>query len=461
MTNKIKLTPARIQAAVCPSAKADITLWDAEALGLGLRLYRGGQKSWWFQFRIDGKAARIKIGDADTKAGWPIGMAREEARRLKVLVDKGEDPRAERKAKTEERDKLQDQAQKEALTLGEAWEKYVEEHENGWSKSHLRDHHAMMREPGQPTRGTRSKQTIAGPLWSLAHERLIDVPARLESWLKKESATRPTSARKAFVLLKTCMAWHGVEISEALDNKTQRRIKRALPKPQIKDDVLDASQLSAWWSEVDKLPFVSRAYLMSLLLLGCRREELAQLRWADVDLKWNRLTVNDKIEATRVIPLPSPVKALMLDLKHRGEVVDLEREGDRLKRARVTGSDEDAGVGDLELVFRGIRGHGGPSIVHKHHTRAAEAAGLPHMTQHGLRRTFITLGEEAGIPSGAVAQICGHKPSALVERSYKRRSLDKLTEYHEQLAAWILTQAGVVIEPSNTQDDRTLKAVKG
>ena len=441
---RINITPDRIRklkAELIASGKTELVIWDESQKGLGVRARTGREPAFIYAFRQDGNFRKITLGVC---SGLTIEDARELAGEKYKQVKSGEDPEHVMQMKTKERADLKAQEEKDSLTLLDGWKQYVEEHEKGWSKSHLRDHHAMMREPGQPTRGTRSKQTIAGPLWSLAHERLIDVPARLEAWLKKESATRPTSARKAFVLMKTCMAWHGVELSESIDNKTQRRIKRALPKPQTKDDVLDASQLSAWWSEVDKLPFVSRAYLMSLLLLGCRREELAQLRWADVDLKWNRLTLNDKVEENRVIPLPSPVKALMLDLKHRGEVVDLEREGDRLKRARVTGSVEDAGVGDLELVFRGIRGHGGPSIVHKHHTRAAEAAGLPHITQHGLRRTFITLGEEAGIPSGAVAQICGHKPSALIERSYKRRSLDKLTEYHEQLAGWILTQAVVV-----------------
>lgn len=445
MTSKIKLTPSRIHAAACPADKADITLWDADALGLGLRLYRGGQKSWWFQFRIDGKAARIKIGDADPIKGWPIGDARDEARRLRVLVDQGEDPRQERKGKAQERQAQKLKQQTEELRLKDLWNDYVSEHAQGWSAGHLRDHHSVMREPGLPIPRMKNKKTIAGPLWELANTRVVDIPPKLVVWLTNEKQARPTLARKAFILLKTCLSWHGIELGAVLDGKDRRNLKKAIPKPKTKNDVLEASQVAAWWQAVNDLPFVSSSFLKCLLLVGCRRNELASLSWGDVDMNWNRITIKDKVEGTRVVPLTHFVRWLLLDLKAKGEKVDAEREEARLKRARNTGSAPEAGKGNEELVFRGIRGHGGTQDVEKPHAKACQAAGLSRITQHGLRRSFITLAEEAGAPSGAVAQLCGHKPSALVEKSYKRRSIDKLTEYHQQIEDFILAAAQVEV----------------
>ena len=51
------------------------------------------------------------------------------------------------------------------------------------------------------------------------------------------------------------------------------------------------------------------------------------------------------------------------------------------------------------------------------------------------------------MPVGVVAQIMGHKPSATAEKHYTVRPLDLLRVHHEKIEAWILEQAGIVIDP--------------
>lgn len=435
--NKNKLTPARIQAAACDPGKPYIELWDTEAAGLGLRVTAKGAKSYFFQYRIDGKAARITIGSTGT---WVIGEARKEATKLKVLVNQGMDPRDERRTKTKEREARKAKEKDEALTLKELWGAYVTQHQAVWGEAHLKDHHKVMREPGLPRERAKVKETTAGPLWSLANERVVNIPQKLAGWLDQETKHRPTLARKAYVLLKTCLSWHGVDLLGVLDGKTRKNIKKTLPKPKTKNDVLEASQLAAWWLEVDRLGFVSGTFLKVLLLIGCRVSELAALTWDDVDLQWSRMTLKNKDasgqEPTRTIPLTPHVRQLLLELRDRGEGIDIERAKQREMRGVQLN-------GERDKVFRAIRGHGGPSNIGKDHAKAAKAAGVGHMTQHGLRRSFITLAEEAGIPSGAAAQICGHKPSALVERNYKRRSQDSLLTYATQYESFILSKVQV------------------
>jgi len=70
-------------------------------------------------------------------------------------------------------------------------------------------------------------------------------------------------------------------------------------------------------------------------------------------------------------------------------------------------------------------------------------AGLPHTTFHGLRRSFGTLAEWMECPVGIVAQIQGHKPSALAEKHYRQRPLDLLRKWHTSIESWILEQAGL------------------
>ncbi len=62
------------------------------------------------------------------------------------------------------------------------------------------------------------------------------------------------------------------------------------------------------------------------------------------------------------------------------------------------------------------------------------------LTPHGLRRSYKTLSIWAKINEGSLAQISGHKPSALVERHYIVRPMDMLRETLQEYEDWILQQ---------------------
>jgi len=55
-----------------------------------------------------------------------------------------------------------------------------------------------------------------------------------------------------------------------------------------------------------------------------------------------------------------------------------------------------------------------------------------------------------------VAQIIGHKPSAIAEKHYIQRELDLLHLWHVKIETWILEQAGIDFVPVQTG----LRAVK-
>jgi integrase len=88
-------------------------------------------------------------------------------------------------------------------------------------------------------------------------------------------------------------------------------------------DVLERAQLPAWFAAVRGLDNASAsAYLQALLLTGARREEMAALRWADVDFRWGSLWVKDKVaEEGRKIPLTPYVSSLLAALPRRNEWV--------------------------------------------------------------------------------------------------------------------------------------------
>ncbi len=160
---------------------------------------------------------------------------------------------------------------------------------------------------------------------------------------------------------------------------------------------------------------VQSAYLQALLLTGARRRELGALRWDDVDFQWLSMTIRDKVEGERTIPLTPYVANLLAALSRRNEWVF---------------SSPAAANGQLSEPTPG-------------HKRALIAVGLPDLTLHGLRRSFGSLAEWTETPAGIVAQIMGHKPSAIAEKHYCRRPLDLLRKWHVKLEAWILSQAGI------------------
>ncbi len=171
-----------------------------------------------------------------------------------------------------------------------------------------------------------------------------------------------------------------------------------------------------WFEQVKKIhnPVISH-YLQALLLTGARREELAGVKWADVDFQWKALTIRDKVEGERTIPLTPYVAVLLAALPRRNEWVF---------------SSPTAASGRLQE----------PSIQHR---KVCVAAGLEGLTLHGLRRSFGTLAEWVECPAGISAQIMGHKPSAIAEKHYRRRPLDLLRQWHSKIEGWILDQAGI------------------
>ena len=46
-------------------------------------------------------------------------------------------------------------------------------------------------------------------------------------------------------------------------------------------------------------------------------------------------------------------------------------------------------------------------------------------------------------PVGVVAQIQGHKPSAIAEKHYRQRPLDLLRQWHTKIEGWMLLEAGL------------------
>ena len=420
---KAKLTLERIREFSCPEGKSQAFLWDETVVGLGVRATPSGSKTYIYQDRLGGSTLRVKIGSCsawllDNKDPEAPG-ARQEARRLAALVARGIDPRLHKKEQVEKTKKKQQEARREELTLGDVWPEYIKDRSPFWGERHLLDHQRLT-QPGGDQRKKGKAKKKPGPLVKLMPVKLTELtPSVVREWVVQEAKTRPTAARQAFEALRTFANWceEGEEYKGLIpEGAFNGRVKEALPKKAAKSDTLEREQLKAWFEAVRGLknPVMS-AYLQALLLTGARRGELASLTWENVNFKWQALTIHDKVEGERTIPLTPYLSTLLASLPRRNEFVFSSPKS-------TTGHVEDP---------------------RRHHNRALAVAGLEGLTIHGLRRSFSNLSEWVETPVGIVYQLMGHRPSATAEKHYKRRPLDLLRMWHTKIEAWILDQAGI------------------
>lgn len=453
---RVNFTAGRIADHKCKSGAVQTFLWDTTAPGLALRATTNGAKAYIFQCKLDNKTLRVTIGAPST---WTIDQAQAEARRLKVIVDSGQDPRHVKaealEAKQAARDarqaaKVAQQAQdvRESVTLGAVWSEYVADRAPLWSDLHKRDHERIIQTGG--VQRTRSeKLTEPGPLASLAGVRLVDLTAeRIEAWAKLEAKTRATRARLALRLLKACLFWcaaHPAYAGISNGNAAQsKKARESLGRTKVKSDVIQREQLPDWFAAVRKIgsPVIS-AYLQCLLLTGARREELARLKWDDVDFQWNSLKLNDKVEDFRMVPLTPYVSHLLAELKRQNETPPKVR---KLRRLETQGKQWKPSI----WVFRSDTAASGRLTAPSNAHRTACAVAALDVSLHGLRRSFATLCEWTETPAGIAAQIQGHAPQGVREQNYIRRPLDLLRMWHVKIEAWMLEQARITFDPHPT-----------
>jgi integrase len=462
---KENFTPERVAGYACEPGRQQSIYWDKKQQGLGLRVTASGGKAYVFEGRLFGKTVRITIGAPEA---WPLERyvttdretgekiervgARQEAARLKALMDRDIDPREEKAEQRAAHEARKLEARRKDATVREAWFDYLDAHRSKWSERHMLDHERLAQAGGQEKK-RGSGVTVAGPLAPLMSLRLSDLDAeRVASWLHDEAASRPTNAEQSYRKLRAFIRWCG----ERPDYRglvpesayAARVVRDAVPRPKAKDDCLQREQLATWFTAMRRIgnPIIS-TYLQGLLITGARREELAGLRWDDVDFQWRSLHVSDKVESEtgRVLPLTPYLASLLRELKRLNDtppnvrtMARMEAEGKTWKPSEWVFSSKTAADGKLAE----------PRIAH---TKAQQMAGLPHVSLHGLRRSFGTLSEWVECPVGVVAQIQGHKPSALAEKHYRRRPLDLLRMWHDKIEAWMLAQAGIEFDATASQ----------
>ena len=476
LSRRWDLTSGLIDRLACPPGKPQAFMRDTEAPSLRVRVTAAGAKAFVFESKLNRKNIRLTIGDV---RDWEIPKARAEARRLAVLLDGGADPRelereqaAAKLAAAEQAAATQAaavaRAAADALTVRPVWDRYLAERRPHWGDRNYADHVKMTEAGGRDRKRRPGEKTVAGPLAEVMTWRLVDLTGpNVEAWAAREAGTRPARLRLALRLLKAFVRWAASEpdLKGRVDPTvaSAKKAREVAGRPKVKNDYLQREQLAAWFKHVQAIPNpVISTYLQCLLLTGARREELAELKWGDVNTQWSGLDLRDKIEGRRAVPLTPYVAHLLSKLPKRNDWVFSSTralEGDEKNAARRARYHAAKGAQAPEGTIAQVSESGRlvePGIAHR---KACAAAGLDGLTLHGLRRSFASLCEWLDIPGGISAQIQGHAPQGVREQNYIRRPLDLLRVHHEKIEKWILEQAGIKFDPKAEQEKGPTLAV--
>jgi integrase len=160
------LTERVVKAAEIGSRK--YVVFDEDCAGFGLCVFESGRKGFVLIYRAAGRQRRMTIG---TWPSWSVVAAREEAKRLKRDIDRGEDPMDTR---TNAR---------HAPTIEELVERYIDEHLPKLSTSSSKDQASMLR-------------ALVVPEWR--SRKVADItPTDVDRLLTKIAAGRPRVWKKA------------------------------------------------------------------------------------------------------------------------------------------------------------------------------------------------------------------------------------------------------------------------
>jgi integrase len=410
-----------------PAGPQQQILWGGtdDVPGFGCRVYASGRKSFVLSYRAGRRTRLFVIGEFGP---FTVQQAREEAEGMRVEIRAGADPAEERRTR------------REAMTVAEFFDLFDREHLPTLKSGH--EHRRRLRKWILPRWGAR---------------RLEDVTQADVRRLHREIGARaPYEANRVLALVSaffsSAMKHDGVRLPAGFVNPA------AGVKPNSKERERERwvdtdAELLALLDAIDAEPSEHhRAYFHLLLLTGCRKNELLNLRWADVRLDRKEAVLRDtKSGDDAVQPLPAEAVEILQalprfvgnpyvfpSLVEPGERMrHVRRSWDRVRARTWLALEPEAAAELRRQAERGKKhaGKGPEAVEARLHSLALKAIPAERQLRlHDLRRTFGSRLANSGASLPQIAEALRHK--SLSETGiYARISQDANRRLVEQQAA--------------------------
>lgn len=402
MADPLVLTQAKVRAMRYTGTDGQPQFtWDANQIGLGVRITANGVKSFVLRYRVLGRQRLKTLGKT---ANHSVDAARIWARDGLSKADKNEDFQAA------------EEQQRAVGTLAQLWRRYIDEHvkihgaertpadlEGLW-KTHLEKTFGAKRVTQVTTADVRA--------WHRgASERHVVTSKGKRGGEWKHAVGGAYVANRALQALKAAINWQIAEGTLPGDFRNPC-LGVGMNEEKPRDVILRPAELPKLAQAIDKHPDkYAGAFVWLALRTGARRGELLKLEWSHVDLKGGTVKFVDTKNGTdRTLPLDADAVSLFKKLP------------------RVEGN-------PYVFVGRWDRGHRDSFKDAWYEMR--EVAGLAHLHLHDLRRTVGSWLGAAGHTAQMIGELLGHR-SDITSRVYvKLGALDVKQQLVDSHAAAI------------------------
>ncbi len=262
-------------------------LRDGLVRGFGYRMSPAGYGSFYFQYTFSGKRREIVI---ETKT---LVAARDRASRYRLLVKDGIDPllQAERRRESEEAERAEREAVANEPTVSELIKRYLKKDLSERTVKNRKNKLASFKKAF----GDRRVRTVT----SVEIMRLVD-------------GCRADAQRTAiFSAINACL--NCIKHGELDGWRNPLHEVKTADRPQYdgtRDRTLSADEINTVWQACEGVKRHASPIIRLLLLTGQRIEEVAGLRWSEIDLReriWTlppeRIKTRKKRNHAHIIPL--------------------------------------------------------------------------------------------------------------------------------------------------------------
>ncbi len=423
--------------------------YDDAIKGFGLRITANGAKSFILNYRVRGRERRYTIGQYPA---WSAAAARKEASELKKAIDKGQDPMGER------------QAEREAPTVADLCERYLEDHLPRKRESSQGDDLSMLDKIVKPRLGRLKVAEVGFAEIDRLHRSLKATPYRANRVLALLSKMFALSIRWHWRADNPC---HGVERNQ----EPQR--ERYLRGPE-RAALLVAMQEHAAKGKAEAQTV--RAFRLAMLT-GARIGEVLSARWDQFDETgiWTKPASTTKQKRLHRGVLNAPARQLLAELteeqaKARANADSRVRNGSGVwlfpassgngpqrdyqhawaairDRASVALLGEYPDDGRVRQIVADLSARLERAPAYAECAAAAKALdielpkALTDLRVHDLRHNFASEGASAGLSLPLIGALLGHTNPATTAR-YAHLMDDPLRQAAERIGSRLIADEG-------------------
>lgn len=375
MTKKCKLTLRSVEG--LKSAEKDYFVWDSDIAGFGIKLNRGGNKTYIVQARISGRSKRFTIGSHGSP--WTPEMARKKALAILGSVSQGVDPSPQKD---------------QEITISQLMDKYFDEGCRSKKLRTMKDELSFSRRHIKPLLGSKKVRMITRTDVERYMQDVADGKTRVNEKLGHRARAIVTggkgAANRSRDLLSSALSF-AVRQGYRADNPAFGVRHYKMPPRERFLTSEEYQRLGHAFTEAlnnGANPYAIAA-LKVLALSGARTGEIISLerRWVDEQIGGARLP--DSKTGARFLILPAPAIALIK------EVVDMH---------------------DFKFVFPsrdGTKPYGGLKKVWR---KIRKKASLDDVRMHDLRHSYASIGVAGGTSLFIVGKVLGHNDPATTKR---------------------------------------------